>query len=429
MVEQIKDCMASLDVSFKIYPLIPSCTFILKIDLMRYYLNKSISENNMTIFAYGICHSQILDLLTEYGDRVIRLKGNNCFEMFLGKEKYTEFYEKCFWMLNKPFFTKYKKDLLAGFEIGTKNCKTLIKDTFKKLVYLKFEKDPLDTALVEDFARSVDLEFEIHSTDLKNLKRLLEEALASASPTSKFVSMKHYKKSEIQTILENIGEIIYEMDLHTRNFTFISPQVKSILGYTPVEFIDIMNDIVKVDLYHEEDKERVITGRFSFIVKCLNEGMQQPFEIEYRMKHKKGNILWLWEIIYPNYSSDGQIESFVGKIVDITKRKKMEQKLIQIDNMRKKFISSFSHELRSPISVIIQSIENILDYKENMSEELQLKLMKIIFRNAQFLSEMVEDLLAISKVDERRIELDWGEYQIFEILNNILNQMEPHRKT
>jgi hypothetical protein len=56
----------------------------------------------------------------------------------------------------------------------------LIGDTFKKLVYVRFEKDELSIDLVEDFARTMGLEYEIHSADTANLKQLLGEALASA---------------------------------------------------------------------------------------------------------------------------------------------------------------------------------------------------------------------------------------------------------
>ncbi len=331
MHEQIKECVASLKGSFKLYPLIPSCTFTLNIDLIRYYLNRSITENNVTLLAYGICHPQMLALLTEYGDRVVRLRGNNCFEIFLGLTKYTEYHRKCYWMLTKPFFTIYKKELLAGFGAGTHHGRMLIEESYKKIVYLKFENGQLDLQLVGDFASTVGLGYEIHAADTANLKRLLEEALASASPTSQVKLLESSptdsEESEIRTILENIGEIIYRIDAHTKNFTFISSQTETILGYTQAEFMDIMNDYVQVPFYHEDDREQVIAQRYNFLVKCLNNRMQEPYGVEYRVKHKNGTTLWVRESIYPSYNPGGIIESFIGKIVDITKRKQVEEDL------------------------------------------------------------------------------------------------------
>lgn len=128
-------------------------------------------------------------------------------------------------------------------------------------------------------------------------------------------------------MIENIGEVIYRVDAHTKQFTFVSHQVKSILGYTPAEFLNIMNDYLRSPFYHEKDRKWVVAGRYDFLVKCLNEGMQVPHDAEYRAKHKNGDVLWVVETIYPSYSPDGIIEAFVGKIVDITEHKHGEQKL------------------------------------------------------------------------------------------------------
>ena len=82
MHEQIEECLASLEGSFRIFPIIPSCTFAVKIDLIRHYLDRSLSENDVTLLAYGICHPQLLPLLAEYGHQVTKVEGSNCFEMY-----------------------------------------------------------------------------------------------------------------------------------------------------------------------------------------------------------------------------------------------------------------------------------------------------------------------------------------------------------
>ena len=331
MHEQIEDCLTSLEGSFRIYPIIPSCTFLVKIDLIRHYLDRSMAHNDVTLLAYGICHPQLLPLLAEYGDHVVRVKGTNCYEMFLGSEKYSEYHRKCYWMLNKPFFTKWKNEILTGFGAGTSNRRTLIGDTFKKLVYVRFEKDELSLDLVKDFARTAGLEYEIQSADTANLERLLKEALATAYSTVRVkvpkFSVEHPREAEMRSMIEDIGEVIYKVDVHTKQFTFVSPQVKGILGYTEAEFLDVMNDYVRAPFYHEDDRRQVVAGRYEFLVKCLSRGMQEPYEAEYRVKHKNGNLLWVRESIYPSYGSGGLIESFVGKIADITERKRMEEML------------------------------------------------------------------------------------------------------
>lgn len=106
---------------------------------------------------------------------------------------------------------------------------------------------------------------------------------------------------------------------------------------------------------------------------------------------------------------------------------------IEFDNMRKRFVSTVSHELRTPITVINQSINNYEKYGNKLPEKTKTKLFSAIARNSRLLYELVEDLLLISKIDERRIdergfELHWQDYDIKQIIDEVTTQLEPRAK-
>ena len=103
-------------------------------------------------------------------------------------------------------------------------------------------------------------------------------------------------------------------------------------------------------------------------------------------------------------------------------------RLIEFDNMRKRFISTVSHELRTPITVINQSISNYERYRKRLPEETQTKLISSISRNAQLLHELIEDLLLISRIDERKLKFNWQEYSPNLVLTEVIDQLEPRRK-
>jgi len=421
MREQIEECLASLESSFRIYPIAPACTFSMKIELFRHYLDKATTENDVTLLSYGICHPQLLPLLAKYRNRVVKLEGNNCYEMFLGSEKYAEYHRKCYWMLNKAFLTTWKNELLTGFGAGTSKAGTLIGDAFKKLVYVRFDKDELSVDLVEDFARTVGLEYEICSVDTANLNRLLEEALASAYSTVKVKTPKslvsYPQESEMRTMLESISEVIYKVDIHTKQFTFVSPQVKRILGYTPSEFLDIMNDYLRTSFYHQDDRHRVVAGRYNFLVRCLNEGMQEPYDAEYRAKHGNGDELWVKESVYPSYSSDGIIESFVGKITDITERKKLDQ-------LKDDFIGLVSHELRSPLTVITGAVNTALTEGARLSPGETRQLLKDAALEAELLSNLLGNLLELSRVQANRLVLYAEAISVKKVIQDTVEEMK-----
>lgn len=101
---------------------------------------------------------------------------------------------------------------------------------------------------------------------------------------------------------------------------------------------------------------------------------------------------------------------------------------IEFDSMRKRFIDTVSHELRTPITVINQSIGNYEKYGKKLPEETQDRLISAISRNAQLLHELIEDLLLISRIDERKLKFNWQNYHPEQILVDVLAQLEPRKK-
>ncbi|MFX1293330.1 MAG: MASE3 domain-containing protein [Promethearchaeota archaeon] len=101
---------------------------------------------------------------------------------------------------------------------------------------------------------------------------------------------------------------------------------------------------------------------------------------------------------------------------------------IKFEKMRNQFVYTVSHELRTPVSVILQSLNNLEKYKENLSEEQLINLQRSISRNAKLLGDLIEDLLLISRLDEKKIKLEWVLYKPFNILNEVLDQLEPYQK-
>jgi signal transduction histidine kinase len=54
--------------------------------------------------------------------------------------------------------------------------------------------------------------------------------------------------------------------------------------------------------------------------------------------------------------------------------------------------------------------------------------MEGLSRNALLLGELIEDLLLVSTLDEKKIRLDWITYQPSQILQDILQQLEPRQR-
>jgi len=51
-----------------------------------------------------------------------------------------------------------------------------------------------------------------------------------------------------------------------------------------------------------------------------------------------------------------------------------------------------------------------------------------ISRNSELLKELIENILTLSKIDEKRLKMDWIEFHPVEVIRNILDLMEPRLK-
>ncbi len=102
----------------------------------------------------------------------------------------------------------------------------------------------------------------------------------------------------------------------------------------------------------------------------------------------------------------------------------MSDSINKKEEIKNDFISSVSHELRTPLTSIrgwaitLQSED--ITKKETINDGL-----KIIERESDRLSHLVEDLLDFSRFTSGRITLKKAEFNIVEIVKNIIKQLRP----
>ncbi len=77
---------------------------------------------------------------------------------------------------------------------------------------------------------------------------------------------------------------------------------------------------------------------------------------------------------------------------NITKQKKLAA-------VRKEFVANVSHELRTPLSVIKGYVETLVDGAEDIPAEDRARFLKTIQRHTERLNSLLEDLLALSRLE------------------------------
>ncbi|GAI95934.1 unnamed protein product, partial [marine sediment metagenome] len=78
-----------------------------------------------------------------------------------------------------------------------------------------------------------------------------------------------------------------------------------------------------------------------------------------------------------------------------------------------------------PISVLLMSLDFLDNHSEKVTPDVNKKLQDGIKRNVYLLKELVDDILMLSRIDERKMKLKWEEYNLLKIIGDILTLMEP----
>ncbi len=84
---------------------------------------------------------------------------------------------------------------------------------------------------------------------------------------------------------------------------------------------------------------------------------------------------------------------------------RLHEEIKALDNMKSNFISNVSHELRSPLTSIKESVSLLLDEVNGSLNADQKKFLEIAKRNIERLSRLIDDLLDLAKIESGKTDM------------------------
>lgn len=105
-------------------------------------------------------------------------------------------------------------------------------------------------------------------------------------------------------------------------------------------------------------------------------------------------------------------------VYDLTKEKNMLEEVVRANEAKSQFLANMSHEIRTPINGIL-GMDSVL-LKECHDENLR-EYAKNIQSAGQSLLSIINDILDISKIESRKMEILTIRYQLFSVLNDCYN--------
>ncbi|MFC4816853.1 PAS domain-containing protein [Flavobacterium sp. GCM10023249] len=234
-------------------------------------------------------------------------------------------------------------------------------------------------------------------------------------------------KQKINDIIDSIDGVVWEGNSKDPGVSFVSKKSFDILGYTPEEWMS--DEMFWRKIIHPDDQDWVI----DYSNQCAQD--KTPFDFEYRMIHKNGNVVWVRDIVSV-YHEEVTSTRFRGILIDITRSKQFEidlnnsLKLVTEQNKRLlNFSHIVSHNLRSHTSNI-ESLINLIEVSEDEEERNEmLGLLKSVSETLSQtminLNEVVSIQTNIDQVVEK-LELNKYIHKTLQVLHNKISKYEAN---
>ncbi|HEY9098691.1 MAG TPA: sensor domain-containing diguanylate cyclase [Thiobacillus sp.] len=124
-----------------------------------------------------------------------------------------------------------------------------------------------------------------------------------------------------QTLLESTKAIPWKIDWATMKFAYIGPQIESLLGWSQDSWRTADDWITRM---HPDDRETVV----NFCVSQSKAGVDH--EADYRALTPDNGYVWIRDVVHVVRNEQGEVDSLVGFMFDISERKQAEEKLIAL---------------------------------------------------------------------------------------------------
>lgn len=227
-------------------------------------------------------------------------------------------------------------------------------------------------------------------------------------------------------ITENMSDVVWMMDPATMQFTYLSPSVERLRGYT-------VEEVMKQSI------EEVVTPESSVrIVEALREGMESYFAtgkfyektVRIEQPVKGGGSVWTEAVSGLLKDADGNLR-ILGVTRNITENLKMENELKQknselqlANNTRNKLLSVISHDLRSPFHPILNMSDILMTDLEILTEKEIKQFSEDIYNSAVKVMNLLENLLKWTRVQAGALQFNPVTVDIQNLAKETLNSIK-----
>jgi len=146
---------------------------------------------------------------------------------------------------------------------------------------------------------------------------------------------------------------------------------------------------------------------------------------EFSARRKDGSAFSAYGLATDIKNPTGKLIGYQSSVMDITDRKKAEHQVAQLDKLKNKFIQTVSHQLRTPMTAVRWSLDELLNKKAGSLTAAQQELLQMASLANADVTGSINDLMTAMDIEEGRLRLE-KEPTIFEdVVRSACLSMRP----
>ena len=103
---------------------------------------------------------------------------------------------------------------------------------------------------------------------------------------------------------------------------------------------------------------------------------------------------------------------------------KAHAELQRLDEFKSRFFANMTHELRTPLAMVLTPLELMMEGEMGAFSEAQRSSLQTMYRSALKLLKLINDLLDLSRLEESRLRLDVNEHDLVAQLRALVDQTQ-----
>ncbi len=258
-------------------------------------------------------------------------------------------------------------------------------------------------------------------------EELLKLVSSLGSQIAQFLERKHaqqdlrHEQFLLRTLMDNLPDRIYFKDVQSR---FLRNSRAHLLRFALQDQKQALGKS-DFDFFTEEHARQA----FEDEQQLMKSG--EPITIEEKETWPDGSVTWALSTKMPLRDEQGNLVGTFGISRDITDRKRAEEAMRaakeaaeEANRTKSQFLANMSHELRTPLNSVIGFAGILLKNKSGNLGPNEINFLERIHANGKHLLVLINEILDLSKIEARRVELQLAPVALDVLVKETIAQQE-----